>query len=328
MKELISIIIPCYNIAGHLPKCISSILTQTYKNFELILIDDGSQDETLGICEEYQKRDSRIKIFTHPNKGVSYTRNRGIELAEGLYIMFIDGDDWVKEDYIASIYDEYDDGLWPISGMINVRKKNVKNNENLINLLLLYPNKIIPREHLVDSLKHYIIGTPCACIYRKSILIEKVIFFDENISYQEDLLFNLEYVKHIDYIKLISYYGYYYMEHVVSSSSRYHKNFDHIEVVYNKLKEIVIKKEDSLVVKDFILQASMKKIANIFHSASPKNNTAKLKELKEIFSSVYFSYSLEAIDNASFNRLLKFLLKKRSPKLIYCYYNFLHSLKN
>ena len=97
---MVSIIIPCYNIAQHLPTCIQSVLLQTFTDFELLLINDGSTDTTLQICEQFAANDSRIKVFTHQNKGVSYTRNRGIKEAKGEYIMFVDGDDYVERDYI------------------------------------------------------------------------------------------------------------------------------------------------------------------------------------------------------------------------------------
>lgn len=103
-EELISIIVPIYNIAEFLPKCIASIINQTYKNIEIILIDDGSTDDSGRICDEYQKKDARIIVKHEKNGGVSSARNRGLEIARGDYIGFIDGDDWAAPDMYEKLY--------------------------------------------------------------------------------------------------------------------------------------------------------------------------------------------------------------------------------
>ena len=91
-----SVIIPCYNVEKYIENTIKTVLNQTYKDFEIILIDDGSKDSTLAILNNLKETDNRIKIFTQPNKGVSYTRNRGIDIAKGEYIYFLDADDEIK----------------------------------------------------------------------------------------------------------------------------------------------------------------------------------------------------------------------------------------
>lgn len=94
MKK-ISIIVPIYNAENHLEKCIKSILTQTVEDLELILVDDGSKDNSLSICKAYANKDSRIKVIHQKNAGVSAARNHGIEVAEGDFIGFVDSDDWI-----------------------------------------------------------------------------------------------------------------------------------------------------------------------------------------------------------------------------------------
>ena len=96
MKDLISVIVPVYNVKNYLEKCLDSIINQTYKNLEIILINDGSTDESLDICYMYEKKDKRIKVYNQENHGLSYTRNRGIELARGKYIGFVDSDDVIS----------------------------------------------------------------------------------------------------------------------------------------------------------------------------------------------------------------------------------------
>ena len=96
----VSIIIPVYKAAPYLQKCIETVLHQTYSNIEVILINDGSKDNSLEICKEYAAVDNRIKVFDIPNGGVSNARNMGIENATGDYLMFVDADDWLSEDAI------------------------------------------------------------------------------------------------------------------------------------------------------------------------------------------------------------------------------------
>lgn len=102
--ELISVIIPVYNVEKYLNQCIESIINQTYKNLEIILIDDGSTDNSGEICENYSKKDPRIKVIHQKNSGVSSARNKGIDIATGKYINFIDSDDYIEEDMIEYLY--------------------------------------------------------------------------------------------------------------------------------------------------------------------------------------------------------------------------------
>lgn len=98
MDKLISVVIPVYNVEKYLKECLESVLNQTYKNLEIILVDDGSKDSSGEICDEYAKRDSRIKVIHKKNGGLSDARNAGIDAARGEYITFVDSDDYIEED--------------------------------------------------------------------------------------------------------------------------------------------------------------------------------------------------------------------------------------
>lgn len=103
-NPLITVIIPCYKVEQYLPKCINSVLTQTYTNLEIILVDDGSPDNCGNICDNYAQKDSRIKVIHKTNGGLSDARNKGIDIAHGEYITFIDSDDYVSNNYIEVLY--------------------------------------------------------------------------------------------------------------------------------------------------------------------------------------------------------------------------------
>ena len=102
-QELISIIVPIYNVENYLRHCLDSIQKQTYQNFECLLINDGSPDNSAGICREYVEKDSRFRYFEKENGGLSSARNVGIEKSSGVYITFVDSDDWLDSDYLEAV---------------------------------------------------------------------------------------------------------------------------------------------------------------------------------------------------------------------------------
>lgn len=151
-NDLISIIVPIYNVEKYLNKCIESILNQTYKNLEIILVDDGSPDNSGKICDEYKKMDSRIIVIHKPNGGLSDARNAGIMLATGKYIGFVDSDDYIEPDMyeilytnlkkynanisICSYVDEYESGKMEISKHFDNKIVTLNKMEALENLIL------------------------------------------------------------------------------------------------------------------------------------------------------------------------------------------------
>lgn len=124
MQDLISVIIPIYKVEGYLERCVESIQKQTYQNLEIILVDDGSPDNCGKMCDEYAKKDTRIKVIHKENGGLSDARNAGIEVASGTYIVFVDSDDFVSNDYVEYMYKILveNDAKLAISGIMNVWK--------------------------------------------------------------------------------------------------------------------------------------------------------------------------------------------------------------
>ena len=151
--ELISIIIPIYNVENYLRQCLDSIMSQTHQNFECLLINDGSPDNSADICREYVEKDSRFKYFEKENGGVSSARNLGIECSRGEYITFIDSDDWVDSDYLEVLYNalidenadisvstykrfEMGDNCWYVHAFQRGYDKKVFTNKKLMDELL------------------------------------------------------------------------------------------------------------------------------------------------------------------------------------------------
>ena len=203
---MITIIVPIYQVKPFLYKCVNSILCQTYKQFELLLIDDGSTDGSAVICDEYAREHDNVKVIHKQNGGVSSARNKGIDIAEGDYIMFVDADDYVSPtmcENLVSYTDESTDII--ISGFIEVfgkKQETIKVSDNI--------------SCSVDNLKqnfdlYYrlpLLNSPFAKLYKRSLL--KDIRFNSNVSMGEDFLFNLECYKRSNNIKFIPNADYYY----------------------------------------------------------------------------------------------------------------------
>lgn len=115
MDELVTIIIPVYKVEKYLKKCINSVITQTYSNLEIILVDDGSTDHCGEICDAFAEKDTRIKVIHKANGGLSDARNAGIDVMNGLYVVFIDSDDWVSKYYVENLYRAVKEGKTKLS---------------------------------------------------------------------------------------------------------------------------------------------------------------------------------------------------------------------
>lgn len=195
LNPLVSIIIPVYNMEKYLNSCIVSILKQTYSNFELILIDDGSTDKSKVLCTEWEKKEKRIRFFSHNNHGVSYTRNRGLRECHGEYVIFIDADDIVYDQYIEVLinaYNKYDIDL-------SIASYFCFYNESYdISKAVVDRECEIILENLGSLFFSKTDGTICSKMFKKSIIDKHKLEFSESIFVSEDLLFNMQYASKCD----------------------------------------------------------------------------------------------------------------------------------
>lgn len=211
-----SIIIPVYKTEAYLEKCVSSILGQSYKNFEVILIDDGSPDQCPEICDYYRKQDPRVKVVHKPNGGVSSARNTGIDLAKGQYIWFVDSDDYIGEESLQQIFDiqKIHNADLYVFNTSNIQERFFGNIDDFFDKYYF----------------KYVLGFgPCNKLYKRSIITEFKIKFDTQETVGEDLLFNIEYYKKLFESSKVIYFspekGYYvYIDRTNSAMHSYSKN--------------------------------------------------------------------------------------------------------
>lgn len=195
--EKITIIVPIYKVEDYLFKCVNSILKQTYKDIEVILVDDGSPDKCPAICDEFVQKDSRVKVIHQKNSGVSAARNAGLKMAQGEYIGFVDPDDWVDSD----MYAEMLVALKQSAAELAVCGYNYYHENGDVDPKRLYPissNELISQKELMKrfsdmppTVRHGV----CNKLFRKDILND--IYFDETLHSAEDVMFLNEYVKRI-----------------------------------------------------------------------------------------------------------------------------------
>ena len=184
-SKKVSVIVPIYNVEKYIGKCVDSIRNQDYPNIEIILVDDGSPDKSPQIIDEMASNDDRIKVIHEKNGGVSSARNRGIAAATGEYIMFVDGDDWVDDDYVSYFVDLIEKHGCDI-GMD-------KNNYMVEKTMSADKSYRVSAEKAIEWIY---LGTLFVAvwnkIYKTSLLRESGVLFNEEIWYGEGMLFNIE----------------------------------------------------------------------------------------------------------------------------------------
>lgn len=225
---LVSVIIPIYNTEMFLCKCIDSVLTQTLSDIEVLLINDGSTDNSGKICNDYACKDKRIHVIHIPNQGVSHARNKGLEVARGNYISFIDSDDWIEPDMIETLYQLIQAEHVDLSSCgYSIENENgdiIYNIKDIINYTLSRWDAIHSLFH--DRYYRYK-GNLWDKLYDKKIIDCNQLRFNENIYYNEDRLFTFQYLIHC---QLISYTTSSYYHYIIRSSSA----MDSFENGYNK----------------------------------------------------------------------------------------------
>ena len=297
-NPLISVIIPVYKVEKYLEKCVDSVINQTYKNLEIILVDDGSPDNCPKICDEYAKKDKRIKVIHKENGGVGSARNKGMEKAVGEYITFVDSDDWLEKNFIQEML--FIINKYKVDYVTCGYYRVYENKKEIINGNL--------EEIVIDS-KEYVnkllnVQNGYGFVHMKLIKKEKIssLRFEEKLVVGEDALFNIQLCKNIE--KIVIYnkplYNYYfntnsvvrkynneycnnYLKSMIYMSEYIRKNYNNIETIINLYNYIVY--HVMLICVNYC-----------YH---PKNNN-KYKSLKKVCNIELFN---EAIKKSNYNEL-------------------------
>lgn len=244
-SETVSIIIPVYNGEKYLERCLNAVLSQSYSNLEIILIDDGSTDLSKEICDSLAEKDNRVQVYHISNAGVSVARNYGLHHATGSFLQFVDSDDYVEQDMTECLVKKMKETSADcvVCGFIQEtpyrKKRNVSTEKPRV-----YSNREYLCNILEDPFSFYY-GVVWNKMYRNDIIDRYEMSFDSRQRLGEDFLFTLEYLKHINWVCVISKRPYHYNCLEQNSLSRYPRftaekrkmELENRIVIYQKLKE-------------------------------------------------------------------------------------------
>ena len=234
----ISIIIPVYNAERYLRQCIESVIAQTFKDWEAILVNDGSKDGSLAICQEYASKDDRIKVIDKPNGGPSSARNRGLNEAQGKYVYFMDADDWIEtkflENFVRNAVDtkrccyENEDNDYDIIFQGFVREFSDGRKEE--SFAMDTDTSVMSKEEIICRLyKEHVYGWSWCKLFRREIIEKHHVRFDESLRLWEDELFTSEFLRYAENVRTVNSHMYHYICHEESimhtNDKRYEKVF-------------------------------------------------------------------------------------------------------
>ena len=179
IEPKISVVVPVYNASQYLPKCIESILSQSFQDFQLILVNDGSTDDSLDICKKYEKFDDRIIVMSQTNGGVSKARNRGLDFAKGEWITFVDADDYFLDDALSTLYER---AMQTGTDLVLANALKLKDGKS--SKLHRLKNEVLP--NAIMSIKHFALW---GYLFNADIIRKQQLRFIDGLAYSEDRIF-------------------------------------------------------------------------------------------------------------------------------------------
>ena len=310
-NELISIIIPLYNKEEYIYDCINSLINQSYKNIEIIIINDGSSDRSKEICESLVNKDKRIKLFNQANKGTYNARVCGIKKAKGSYVMFLDADDYLKTNAIEVLNNYISKNDYSV-----IRFNPLIVPDSIKNNYLFNSNKSFNKKEILNMLfNSNLLNSMCLCIYKKE-LFSNVKEIDKKILNGEDFLINLEVLSKVDKVLFIKDCLYYYRYNINSTTKKC--NYDHIINNINNFIYCFDKYYDfidnnyKMAASYKILEQTLSILFNLFNvNISKKDfiNTCNKIMNNDVYNRVYKYMSYNDLKNTMKNKSFKYKIK-------------------
>lgn len=321
----ISIIVPVYKAEKCIGRCVNSLLNQVFTDFELILVNDGSPDESGDVCESLAREDDRIIVLYKDNGGVSSARNAGLNIARGKYIMFCDSDDSVFPTWASTLHRIITQNGVDLA--ISHYQKIVENFAlSECNTSSQYESKIIFKENIWNIYKENLLNSPWNKIFKRKIIEDNNIRFNENLSDGEDLLFNLQYLVHAGKkIAITKEKLYCYYDNTNSLTTGYIKDFWQVKkYVLNQLKKYMLllgaEFEDfSTEFYTKYLDAALRCINNTFKKSNTDSFWKKFKTNCQIMKSSEFYIATTNSDLTVYNKVYALCLKSRCYMLLWIY---------
>lgn len=245
----ISIIVPVFNSEAHLSKCLDSILSQSYTDFEVLLIDDGSTDSSGSICDYYAEKDERVKALHKNNGGVCSARNLGLERAKGDYIVFIDADDYI-DDYCLEHLMSYEADLV----LTGIKKFGVNSDGSIPNKLSKFALNELPLYWNTPPHMNYLYCYSVARRFRGDIIRNNRLRYNESLFFSEDMCFNMSYYSYAESFIELPYADYMYRIESLSRDEKYKMSseqldchFEYLDICFQQLYKRIEKESLSFV---------------------------------------------------------------------------------
>lgn len=319
-KPLVTIVVPVYNVEKYLNECINSLVKQDYENIEIILVDDGSKDNSLKICREFQEKYKNIKVIEQENLGVSVARNKGIENANGEWICFVDSDDYMEPDMISKMVkkteeEEFDVLITPPIMDYEVVTKKGKifekeldfTSENKNELLL----NIICRQYGGKYSTDINAGGPWGKLYNTKFIKDNNLRFIVGLKRMQDVVFNLHTMNTANKVIYREEFLYHYRINASSVCLKYNPTI--FETFSNVVSHMLSFATENNKEKEFYQAIYLKTILlyiegsriSITHKDNKNNLFDKIKDLKKIYNQEIFTNAFKYIDKKELNIKLK-----------------------
>ena len=334
---MVSVVIPTYNAEKYIRECLGATIRQSYRNIEILVVDDGSKDATMEICQSYADRDLRIRLFTHENTGVSATRNRGIRHAKGDYVVFFDADDYPEDDLIERYVEAKNqwidrDVSFILCGMYNdnLYNKHVENSEGILESAHGYirgENYLLGRSSAATLSWLKLFNFVTNKFYDLKLIKEKGISFDPDVAIGEDLKFNLDYLDNCEgYIGMINLPLYHYIKRGDSSLSlSYHDgDIEDTKEIYRRLvdwesRQQGVTEDNVLLIKGIYITDWVSRLTALYekHHRDELKYLVKIKLRDELRSAEFKKLITEVYKAKKLSRIRYYSLKIGSFELFF-----------
>lgn len=320
-----SIIMPVYNVEKYIETAIKSVLNQTYENFELLIINDGTIDNSMKIVSKYQNKDDRIKIYNKQNGGLSSARNYGLKYATGQYICFIDSDDYIEDTMLEKLNDEisvkkYDMLIYGYNiDILNSNEQKIES-EKIIEKSFIFSRK---NSQNLNFKNISMIGYAWNKCYKYELIKNNSLKFEEGTSYIEDIVFNNSFFKISKDIKVMDTSLYHYIQRNRETLGRKsYKNMLELDLRYSKLLEEILLSLNNTKeqVEEIIWQTLFERIKwSITVIISDRYNSGKLLLLRNYFKYLKDNYCM-FLKNPEFNKKDKIIIWFAKKNLVFSFY--------
>ncbi|TLS35772.1 glycosyltransferase [Pseudalkalibacillus caeni] len=333
MRTKVSVIIPVFNSEKYIAQCIEALINQTLEQCEFIFVNDGSNDKSKNIIENYCKKDKRIILINQENQGVSTARNSGLDIASGDYVGFVDSDDFVERDMYSFLYEKV------MENDCDVILCNFQSDNEERTTTTRYPfrvNEKLDSDYIEEELLPYFLkadncNTVCNKLYKNKLITEQNIRFPVGVPLGEDGMFNMIYFSHARSARYIDYTGYHYRDVLGSATKNILEKdyFQRAEEVYlAKLPEIVTEKYNETKIKEYkshkLIRNVMSFIHLYFYSTQELTFRKRYNYVKRMVNSEHVKEALSMQYHSlyktvgRYERFLLDMIKRKSIAGLYC----------